>query len=104
MFVSMSACSTRNLFSALKQSGLRASWFGRQFAFSKRRGAVVMRTITIAVLSSLLLLVPGFAEDGSPAVGSIRGDVFTKGTNGEPAVLPGAHIVLHGPVTKETES
>ena len=29
---------------------------------------------------------------------------FTKGTNGEPAVLPGVLIVLHGPVTKETES
>jgi hypothetical protein len=30
--------------------------------------------------------------------------VFTKGTNGEPAVLPGVRIVLHGPITKETES
>ena|ERR1700757_1632619 len=27
-----------------------------------------------------------------------------KGTNGEPAVLPGVRIVLHGPTTKETES
>ena len=30
--------------------------------------------------------------------------MFTKGTNGEPAVLPGARIVLRGPITKETES
>src|SRR6266852_7963140 len=36
--------------------------------------------------------------------GWIRGDVFTKGINGEPAVLPGVLIVLHGPITKETES
>jgi hypothetical protein len=27
-----------------------------------------------------------------------------KGTNGEPAVLPGVRIVFHGPTTKETES
>ena len=46
----------------------------------------------------------GFAQGGSPALGSIRGDVFTKGTNGEPAVLPGVRIVLHGPITKEAES
>jgi len=30
--------------------------------------------------------------------------VFTKGTNGEPAVLPGARIVLRGLITKETKS
>jgi Carboxypeptidase regulatory-like domain len=34
----------------------------------------------------------------------LSGDVFTKGTNGEPAVLPGVRIVLLGPITKETES
>jgi TonB dependent receptor/Carboxypeptidase regulatory-like domain len=63
-----------------------------------------MRTMIVGVLFSLLFLVSGFAESGSPALGSIRGDVFTTGTNGEPAVLPGAHIVLRGPVTKEAES
>ena len=63
-----------------------------------------MRTMIAGVLFSLLFLVSGFAESGSPALGSIRGDVFTKGTNGEPAVLPGTHIVLRGPVTKEAES
>jgi len=52
----------------------------------------------------LLFLGLGFAQGGSPPPGSIKGDVFTKGTNGEPAVLPGVRIVLHGPITKETES
>ena len=34
----------------------------------------------------------------------MKGDVFMKGTNGQPAVLPGVRVVLHGPTTKETES
>src|ERR1700686_3683429 len=51
-----------------------------------------------------LFVLPAFAQSGSTAAGSIRGDVFTKGSNGEPAVLPGVLIVLHGPITKETES
>jgi hypothetical protein len=55
-------------------------------------------------LATLLFLGIGFAQGVSSAFGSIRGDVFTKGTNGEPAVLPGVRIVLHGPITKETES
>ena len=42
--------------------------------------------------------VPGFAQSGSSAPGSMRGDVFTKGTSGEPAVVPGARIVLRGPI------
>src|SRR5260370_3141796 len=56
------------------------------------------------VVSILLLVLPALAQSGSTASGSIRGDVFTKGTNGEPAVLSGVLIVLHGPITKETES
>jgi hypothetical protein len=48
--------------------------------------------------------VPGFAQSGSSVPGSMRGDVFTKGTSGEPAVVPGARIVLRGPITKETVS
>src|SRR5580658_6192905 len=63
-----------------------------------------MRTL-IGIASALLLIVGlGFAQGGSPAFGSIRGDVFTRGTNGEPAVLPSVRVVLHGPITKETES
>jgi hypothetical protein len=63
-----------------------------------------MRTLIGMALASLLLFGLGFAEGGSPALGSIRGDVCTKGTNGGPAVLPGARIVLRGPITEETES
>jgi hypothetical protein len=62
-----------------------------------------MRTL-IGIASALLLFVGlGFAQGSSPAFGSIRGDVLTKGTNAEPAVLPGVRIVLHGPITMETE-
>jgi hypothetical protein len=63
-----------------------------------------MRTLIEIALAVLLLLGLGFAQGSSPAPGSIRGDVFTKGTNGEPAVVPRAQIVLRGPVTRETES
>src|ERR1700688_49795 len=69
-----------------------------------RRGGAAMRTLIGSALSILLFLGVGFAQGSSPAAGSIRGDVFTKGTNGEPAVLPSVRIVLHGPITKETES
>ena len=62
-----------------------------------------MRTLIGMALAILLLLGVGFAQGSSPAFRSIRGDVFTKGTNGEPAVLPAARIVLRGPITKETE-
>ena len=50
-----------------------------------------------------LLLGLGFAQGISPALGSIR-DVVTKGTNGEPAVLPAARILLRRPITNEAES
>jgi hypothetical protein len=63
-----------------------------------------MRALIGIALTVLLFLGPSFAQGGSSPPGSIRGDVFTKGTNGEPAVLPKARIVLHGPITKETES
>jgi TonB-dependent receptor-like protein/carboxypeptidase family protein len=63
-----------------------------------------MRALIGITLTILLLLGPCFAQSSSSSLGSIRGDVFTKGKNGEPAVLPGARIVLRGPITKETES
>ncbi len=63
-----------------------------------------MRPVPGIAFSMLLFSGLGFAQGGSPPVGSIRGDVFTKGTNGEPAVVPRAQIVLRGPVTEETES
>src|SRR6266403_318004 len=63
-----------------------------------------MRARVAYVVSTLLFVLPAFAQSGSTSSGSIRGDVFTKGTNGELAVLPSVLIVLHGPITKETES
>src|SRR5580704_12459926 len=63
-----------------------------------------MREWVTYVVSMLLFVPPAFGQNGSTGSGSIRGDVFTKSTNGEPAVLPGVRIVLHGPITKETES
>ena len=62
-----------------------------------------MRTLIGIALPSLLLLGLGIGQGSSSAFRSIRGDVFTKGTNGKPAVMPGARIVLHGPITNETE-
>jgi len=50
-----------------------------------------MRTLIGIALAILLLLGLGFAQGSSP--GSIRGDVFTKGTNGEPAVVPGVDFL-----------
>src|SRR5271168_1236541 len=69
-----------------------------------RRGGAAMRTLIGIALAILLFLRLGFAQGSSPAPGSIKGDVFAKGTNGEPAVLPRVRLVLHGPITKETES
>src|SRR6266704_2064170 len=63
-----------------------------------------MRAWVAYVVSILLFVLPAFAQSGSTASGSIRGDVFTKGTNGEAAVLPHARIVLHGPLNKEALS
>ena len=43
------------------------------------------------------------AEASSAAPATIRGEVLTKGTNGEPAVMPGVLIIVPGPINKETE-
>jgi hypothetical protein len=63
-----------------------------------------MRTISLIVFSTLLLLVRCFPEGDPATPGSIRGEVVTGTQNGEPAVLPDARIVLHGPINKETQS
>ena len=59
----------------------------------------------LIAIATAMLLFPGLglAQGNFTPFGSIRGDVFRKGTNGEPAVLPRVVIVLHGPITKETE-
>ena len=56
------------------------------------------------VLSILSVLGFALSHGSYSRFGSTRGDVFTEGTNGEPAVLPGPRIVFHGPVTRETAS
>jgi hypothetical protein len=63
-----------------------------------------MRRISLIVFSTLVLLVRCFPESEPATPGSIRGAVVTKTQNGEPAVLPDARIVLHGPVSRETQS
>jgi hypothetical protein len=63
-----------------------------------------MRALIVIAWVILPFLGQGSAQGGSVATGSITGDVFTKGTHCERAVLPGALIVIHGPITKETES
>jgi len=63
-----------------------------------------MRERVAYVVSMLLFVLPAFVQSGSTAFGSIRGDLFTKGTNGEPAFSPGVLIVLHGANTRDTES
>jgi hypothetical protein len=61
-----------------------------------------MRTLIGIALAILLLLGLGFSQGSSP--GLMRDGVFTRGTNGEPAVVPGTRVVLRAPVTKETAS
>jgi len=63
-----------------------------------------VRKILLIVFSTLLLLLRCFPEGDPATPGSIRGEVVTKTQNGEPAVLPYARIVLHGPINKETQS
>jgi hypothetical protein len=63
-----------------------------------------LRRLSGTTLSIRPFMGLGFAQGSYPAPGSVRGDIFTKGTNGEPAVLPGALIVLCGPITRGTES
>jgi len=62
-----------------------------------------MRRLSGTTLSIRLFLGLDFAQDSSSVPRLIRGDAFTKGTHGEPAVLPDALIVICRPITKETE-
>ena len=63
-----------------------------------------MRRISLIALSTLVFLVHCFAQDSPVKPGLVRGEVVTKNQNGEPAVLPHARIVLHGPISKDAES
>ena len=56
-----------------------------------------MRTLSGIALAILPLLCVGFAPGTSRALGSIRGDVFTKGANGALTVVPGALFTTTSP-------
>lgn len=60
-----------------------------------------------ALIGIVLLVLPfvghSSAQASSAAPGTIRSEVFTKGTNGEPAVMPGVLTIIRGPISKETE-
>ena len=62
-----------------------------------------MRALIGILLVILPFVVLAPAEASSAAPGTIRGELFTKGTNGEPAVMPGVLIIIPGPISKETE-
>ena len=62
------------------------------------------RVIALAFCLAFLTLFCCFAQDSKPAPGSIAGQVFNIGTDGQRGVVPGAHINLSGPVQRQTES
>jgi len=62
-----------------------------------------MRALIGIVLVILPFVGHASAQASSAGPGTIRGEVSTKGTNGEPAVMPGVLIIIPGPIRKETE-
>jgi len=63
-----------------------------------------MRKTLPIIFLTLAFLIPCFPQGAPAKPGLIRGEVVTATQNGEPAVLPDARIVLHGPMNKETRS
>ena len=51
-----------------------------------------------------LTLTCCFAQDAKLVPGTLTGEVFNKGADGQRAVVPGALISLRGPVERQTES
>jgi hypothetical protein len=78
--------------------------FGRRIAPTLRKRSAAMRQTLATVSLTLALLIACFPQNGPAKPGVIRGEVVTKTRDGEPAVLPDARIVLHGPMNKETRS
>lgn len=62
-----------------------------------------MRTLMLVTVS---ILAPMLCSAQTPAVetGSIQGEVFIKSDDGQRSLVPGMHIALRGPESKETES
>jgi hypothetical protein len=54
--------------------------------------------------SAFLALSCCFAQNTNVAPGSLAGEVFTTGTDGQRELVPGAHISLHGSVDRKTET
>ncbi len=67
-------------------------------------GFWVARARALGFCLVFLTLSCCFAQDPKPAAGSIAGEVFNIGADGQRAVVPGAHINLIGPVERQTES
>ena len=63
-----------------------------------------MRKTALIAFSVLLIGFRCLSQETPVAMGSIRGDVFTKDKGGERSVLPATHVALHGVVEKETQS
>ncbi|MEO8593242.1 MAG: carboxypeptidase regulatory-like domain-containing protein [Candidatus Solibacter sp.] len=65
-----------------------------------------MTTKQRLMLVGFALLAPAlcFPQTQPVATGSIRGEVFTKGDDGQRALVPGMHITLRGSATRETDS
>src|SRR5262249_54496461 len=80
----------------------RVWWFGQRVAFACDEEEQSCERWWLVLLSTLLFLIPAFAEGGSSAPGSMKGEVFTRGRNGEPAVLLDAHISQAVPGTCRT--
>ncbi|HXW89039.1 MAG TPA: hypothetical protein VEK33_00695 [Terriglobales bacterium] len=63
-----------------------------------------MRPLIGIALVIVPILGHASAQGDSVALGTIRGDVFTKGAHGELSVLAGLLTVIREPITQETKS
>jgi hypothetical protein len=57
---------------------------------------------SVGYLVSILLLLPAFSQVDQAISAPARGDVFTKDTIGEPAILASLGIVPHRPIAERT--
>ena len=67
-------------------------------------GFCAARMKALALFLVFLTLACGFAQEPKPVLGTIAGEVFNVGPDGQRAVVPGAQIKLSGPVERQTES
>jgi hypothetical protein len=67
-------------------------------------GLRAARVKTPLLVLAYLTIACCFAQDPKPVLGSIAGEIFNVGPDGQRAVVPGAQIKLSGPVERQTES